>query len=449
MIFTESATVAFIDDDAALRAANVQSLELAGFKVLPFATAEEALDHLHPDFEGVVITDVRMPHMDGRQLFRRVREMDVDLPVILITGHANISEAVEAMQDGAYDYLAKPYGADRLVASVRRALEKRHLVLDNRRLREAAARTEADSALIGETEVIERLRGAMRQIAETDVDVVLEGETGVGKEVVARSIHRLSRRRPRPFVTIDFAALPDMMIESELFGHEAGAFSGAMRRRIGRIEAADRGTLFLDEIESMPMQMQGKLLRLIEEREITPLGGNEVRGVDVRIVAAVKSDLAALASSGAFRGDLFHRLNVVRLRLPPLRERRGDVPLLFAHFVARAAARFKREPPPLTDAVRRHLLEHDWPGNVRELSHYAERIVLGVGDMRPAAGAGGSGSLHDRVDAFEAEIIREALARWQGDVRATIHDLGLPRKTFYDKVRRHGIDLAEYRSSRP
>jgi two-component system C4-dicarboxylate transport response regulator DctD len=217
---------------------------------------------------------------------------------------------------------------------------------------------------------------------------------------------------------------------------------------VGRIEAADRGTLFLDEIEAMPVGMQGKLLRVIEEREITPLGGNEVHGLDLRVVVAVKRDLAELTGSGAFRGDLFHRLNVVRLRIPPLRERRADIPLLFAHFLSRAALRFKRDQPALTDTVRSHLLDHDWPGNVRELNHFAERVVLGVSDFKAEPAEVGIGSLYDRVESFEAQIIGETLRHCEGDVRATIQALDLPRKTFYDKVRRHGIDIDAYRPER-
>jgi two-component system C4-dicarboxylate transport response regulator DctD len=446
-MFTTAAAVAFVDDDDALRAANIQSLELAGFEVLTFSSAAEALAAIPADFAGVVVTDIRMPQMDGRQLFRRLRDADPDLPVILITGHANIAEAVEAMHEGAYDYLAKPYGAEHLVGSVRRALEKRRLVLDNRRLIAAAARADADGALIGETPAMERLRSTIRHMADAEVDVLLEGETGVGKELVARLLHRSSRRRSRPFVTVDFAALPEVMIESELFGHEAGAFVGAVRRRVGRIEAADRGTLFFDEIESMPLAMQGKLLRVLEEREITPLGANEVRVVDARIVAAAKGDLQELTERGMFRGDLFHRLNVVRLRIPPLRERRADIPLLFGHFLAEAAARFRVEQPPLTDAVRHRLLEYDWPGNVRELSHFAQRVVLDVNE-RDTPAAATFGSLHQRVDDFEAQLIRDALVSHCGDVRATIQALLIPRKTFYDKLQRYSIDIKQYRLAR-
>ncbi len=438
--------VAFVDDDDDLRGANVQSLQLAGFEVMGFASAEAAATALPADFPGVVVTDIRMPGMDGRQLFRELRERDEDLPVILVTGHADLAEAVEAMHEGAYDYLAKPFGPDRLISSVRRALDKRRLVLDNRRLIEAATRAEADGALIGETATIERLRSTIRQVAGANIDVLIEGETGTGKEVVARLLHRSSRRRSQPFVPVAFAAMPDQMVESELFGHEAGAFNGAIRRRVGRIEVSHRGTLFLDEIESMPQATQGKLLRVLEEREVTPLGGNDVRSVDLRIVAAAKGDLRELVDRGEFRSDLFYRLDVVRIRIAPLRERRADIPLLFGHFLTEAAERFKRDRPKLTDSVRLHLLNHDWPGNVRELSHFAERVALGVADLGAAETVEQFGSLPRRMDAFEEQLLRESLDIHGGEVREAAAALGIPRKTLYDKINKYGIDLKQHRS---
>jgi two-component system C4-dicarboxylate transport response regulator DctD len=442
-MFQDLSLVAFVDDDAELRAANAQSLKLAGLEVLAFDTAQAALERLDAKFPGVVVSDIRMPGMDGRQLFARLKDIDPDLPVILITGHGDVAQAVEAMRDGAYDFVAKPFPAERLVSSVRRALEKRRLVLDNRRLMAATGQVDADQALIGETPVMQRLRATLRQIAEAGVDVLLEGETGVGKELAAQALHRWSRRRPHPFVAVNCAALPEAMVESELFGHETGAFSGAMRRR-GHVESADRGTLFLDEIESMAPAVQGRMLRVLEEREVTPLGSSTARPVDLRVIAASKGDLAALSAAGAFRADLYYRLNVVRLSIPPLRERRDDVPLLFGHFLAEAGQRFRREPPALTDAVRRRLMEHDWPGNVRELSHFAERVALGIEEPEVAAPAGDL-SLAQRVDAFEAQLLREALAGFGGDVQAAVRALDLPRRTFYEKLRRHGIDIARYR----
>jgi two-component system C4-dicarboxylate transport response regulator DctD len=436
--------VAFVEDDAALRDANAQTLELAGLDPLPLASAAEALARVDAGFEGVVVSDVRMAGMDGLALFRRLRDLDADLPVILITGHGDIPMAVSAMREGVYDFIPKPYAPEALVASVHRALEKRRLVLENRRLR-AAASTEDDGLLLGETPAMQRLRRTLRHIADADVDVLVVGETGSGKEVVSSALHRWSRRASRPLVALNCGALPETVIESELFGHEAGAFTGAQKKRVGRIEHASGGTLFLDEIESMPPSLQVKLLRVLETREVAPLGTNEVRALDLRVVAASKIDLGEAAARGEFREDLFYRLNVVTVRIPPLRERRGDIPLLFAHFLGRAAARFRRPAPPMTAVVERHLLSHDWPGNVRELSHYAERFALGLEAADdPAPPENGAGTLPERVERFEAMLIRQALENNGGDVRATLAALGIPRKTFYDKLARHGIDRAQF-----
>lgn len=440
--------VAFIDDDDVLRDANVQTLQLAGFEVLAFTSAEAALDALPTGFPGVVVSDIRMPHMDGRQLFRRLKEQDQDLPVILITGHADVTEAVEAMHDGVYDFVAKPYAPERLVSSVRRALEKRRLVLENRELRGLAAQAQSDWPLIGQTPVMERLRATLRQLASADVDVLLEGETGVGKELAARALHTWGRRRDREFVAVDCAALPAGALDSELFGHELGAFNGAVRQRMGRIQQADRGTLFLDEIETLAPEAQGKFLRVLEEREVTPLGSNRAHTLDLRVVAAAKSDLSEAVAAGTFRQDLFHRLDVVRIRIPPLRERREDVPLLFAHFLARACERLDGPQPVVDDKVRWRLHNHDWPGNVRELGHYAQRVALGLADQASGSGATDLPPLPERVATYEAHVIEEALAGCSGDVRATLEVLRIPRKTFYDKVERHGLDLDKYRQRR-
>jgi len=437
--------VAFIDDDNDLRAANVQALQLADFEVLAFASAEAALKVLGHDFPGAVVSDIRMPRMDGRQLFRKLKDQDPDLPVILITGHADVAEAVEALQEGVYDFVAKPYAAERLIASIRRALEKRRLVLDNRRLRAAADSAQADWPLIGQTPVMDRLRATLRQLADADVDVLLEGETGVGKELAARALHNWGRRRNREFVAVDCAALPAGALNSELFGHELGAFDGAVRRRVGRIQQADRGTLFLDEIETLTPEAQGKFLRVLEEREVTPLGSNHVRTLDLRVIAAAQSDLSEAVRAGTFREDLFHRLDVVRVRIPPLRERRDDIPLLFAHFLARACERLDGPAPVVDDRVRWRLHNHTWPGNVRELGHYAQRVALGLADETATFGTAEFPPLPERVASYEARVIEETLAASAGDVRATLELLRIPRKTFYDKVERHGIDLARHR----
>lgn len=438
--------VAFVDDDPDLRDANTQALRLGGFRAVPFASGQAALERIGPDYPGVVVTDVRMPGMDGIELFRRLRGLDADIPVIVISGHADIDMAVGAMSEGAYDFIAKPYAKERLLETLRRAVEKRSLVLENRRLRALAARSEEDNALIGETAGIVRLRQTIRELAGVDVDVLVLGETGTGKEVVASLLHRLGRRRDKPFVALNCGALPDSVIESELFGYEPGAFTGAQKRRVGRIEHSSGGTLFLDELESMPPAAQVKLLRVLEMREIAPLGSNDLRRVDLRVVAATKADLGDPAQRRDFREDLYYRLNVVTLRLPPLRERRRDIPLLFARFLARAAEKYGREMPRLDRAVERHLIENDWPGNVRELVHFAERIALGMPGELPAhkPSEADAPSLPERLNAIEAKLIREALQECRGDVRATLEKLGIPRKTFYDKLARHGIDRAAF-----
>jgi two-component system C4-dicarboxylate transport response regulator DctD len=442
-----AAPVFLIDDDKDLRRATAQTLELAGFAVSAFADPREAIAAISPAFEGIVVSDIRMPYIDGLQLFALLKDMDADLPVILITGHGDIPMAVQAIQDGAYDFIAKPFPADRLVQSVRRAAEKRRLVMENRALRQAAETASDSLPLIGQTPAMENLRRTLRHIADTDVDVLVAGETGSGKEVVAQLLHQWSRRRAGNFVALNCGALPETVIESELFGHEAGSFTGAQKKRVGRIEHAGGGTLFLDEIESMPVATQVKMLRVLEMREIAPLGTNEVRPVDLRVVAAAKIDLGDPAQRGDFREDLYYRLNVVTLSIPPLRERREDIPLLFSHFLSRAAERFRRDAPVISQAVHRHLASHDWPGNVRELSHFAERVALGLEANGGSASAdqASSASLPEKMERYEAAIIRETLAEHQGDVRLTIEALGIPRKTFYDKLQRHGISRADFR----
>lgn len=439
--------VILVDDDAQLRKAVAQTLDLAGLTVEPYANAAAALERLTPDFPGVVISDIRMPGIDGLQFFQRLQSMDADLPVILVTGHGDIPMAVQAIQEGAYDFIAKPFPADRMVQSAVRAMEKRRLVMENRALRAAAERAEGDAPLIGQTPAMERLRETLRHIANTDVDVLVSGETGSGKEVVATLLHRWSRRATGHFVALNCGALPDSVIEAELFGHEAGAFTGAQKKRVGRIEFSSGGTLFLDEIESMPLPAQVKMLRVLEKREVSPLGTNEIRPVDLRVVAAAKIDLSNPAERGDFREDLYYRLNVVTLSIPPLRERRDDIPLLFSHFAGRAAARFNREVPMLTADIHRHLAEHDWPGNVRELGHFAERVVLGVAavpERAPVPAVDAGETLHARMDRHEADIIRSTLETTKGDVAATIEALGIARKTFYDKLQRHGINRGDY-----
>jgi two-component system C4-dicarboxylate transport response regulator DctD len=443
MTFRTLNRVALVDDDDALRAALAERLELDGLSVTAFASGEAALRAVGERFDGVVVTDLRMPGLDGRQLVERLAVVDPDLPVVMMTGHGDIAEAVEAMKRGAYDFLAKPFAPERLIETVRRALEKRALVLDNRRLASLAADGEWSIPLSGSSRAVEALRAAIQRLADAQVDVLIEGETGAGKEAVARAIHNAGRRRLKAFVPVSCAALPESGLESMLMGHAAGAFPGALRRREGQIEQSHQGSLFLDEIDMAPRAAQLLLLRVLEEREIMPLGAPEAEALDLRVLAATKGDPAEAVSRGDLREDLYYRLNVVRLRTPPLRERREDVPLLFARFLGRAADRLGREIPQIDHGVRRRLLEHDWPGNLRELANFASQVAVGIAP--PAASLASDDGLASRVQTYEAELIREALTLHQGDIRRVVAALRIPRKTLYDKMARHGIQPAEHR----
>ena len=429
--------VVLIDDDDGLRTALADSFAIAGIDVEPFADPRAALARLGSDFPGVVVSDIRMPKMDGHAVAEAVAARDPELPVILMTGHGDIATAVAALKRGAWDFIAKPFAADHMIASVRRALDMRRLVLDNRRLRAAAQEAETHYPLIGDTPAMVRLRDTIRQLADVDVDVLVEGETGTGKELVALLLHRWSQRRARQFGAVDCAALPDAVADEALFGSRA---------QPGRIADADRGTLFLDEIDSMSPALQGKLLRVVEEREL-PQPGGAPRVVNLRIVAAAKTDLAVAVGEGRFRADLLYRLETVRLRIPPLRERRADVPLLFAWFLGEAAERFGRARPLIDPAMEARLVTDEWVGNVRELRNFATRVVLGLDDGAPTPAD--RPPLAERVDRFEAATIRATLERVHGDVGAAAAELQLPRRSLYDRLQRHGIEPAAFRPRAP
>ena len=371
--------VLLVDDDPHLRQALSQTLDLAGFQVSTRADAQGLAAQLPTDWPGVVVSDIRMPGLDGLQLLEQLQQADPQLPVILITGHGDVPMAVQAMRAGAFDFLEKPFASDDLLASVRRALALRQLVLENRSLRLALAdRQQLSARLLGRSPAMQRMREQLGALAAIDTDVLILGETGAGKEGVARALHDHSSRRNGPFVAINAGALAESVVESELFGHEAGAFTGAQKRRIGKFEFANGGTLFLDEIESMSLEVQVKLLRLLQERVVERLGGNQLIPLDIRIIAASKEDLRNSADQGRFRADLYYRLNVTPLRIPPLRERGDDVLSLFQHFADAASARHSLPVRELPAPARAQLLRHGWPGNVRELQNAAQRFALGL-----------------------------------------------------------------------
>ncbi len=439
--------VLLVDDDAEVRHAYGQTLELDGLAVSPAGSPAAALAQLSRAFEGAVVSDVRMPGMDGFAFLEAVRRLDPDIPVILVTGHGDVPMALRALRAGAWDFVEKPADPVLLVETVRRALEQRRLVLENRALREQVSRDDdlADDVwakrLIGRSEPMQRLRRTFAVLADTRTDVLIFGETGTGKEMAARALHDFGRRRAGRFVAVNCAAIPENMIESELFGHEAGAFTGARERRIGKIEHAHKGTLFLDEIESMPLAAQTRLLRALQERSIERLGSNVEIQVDIRVLAATKVDLLALSGHGKFREDLLYRLNTVTVRLPPLRDRREDIPALFRHFLTVLAERDGVSAASPDAGTLAGLMGRPWPGNVRELRNAAERHLLGLEDAEEAVPPPvAAPSLEAMVDIAERQAIAQVLARHGGRVGQCAKALGISRKTLYLKMRKHGLE---------
>jgi two-component system C4-dicarboxylate transport response regulator DctD len=401
-----------------------------------------------------VVCDVRLPGLSGTEWLPQIRTIDAELPVVLITGHGHVPMAVQAMRDGAYDFIEKPFTSERLLAVVRHAVERRQLALQVRSLRDALEDWHGiQAALIGRSAQMQQVRRTLMTLAETSADVLIYGETGTGKELVARCLHDHSERRRQHFVPLNCGGLPESLADSELFGHEAGSFTSANRLRVGKFEYANGGTLFLDEIESMPMAVQVKLLRALQERSIERIGSNKAIPFDCRVVAASKFDLQALSDQQKFRADLYYRIGVAFIELPPLRERREDIPLLFEHFTLLAASRYERAAPILSSAQLADLMGYAWPGNVRELRNVADRFVLGLlGDRLTLARRAGEGapglpnSLPQQIEHYERTVIVEELRRHKGDQAATAAALGIARQTLHDKLRRLAIAADEFRS---
>ncbi len=442
--------VFFIDDEPDIRIAIEQSFELAEIDARFFSSAEDALLAIKQDkLPMVVVTDICLPGLSGQNLLSSIHHQDSDVPVILITGHGDISMAVQAMHDGAYDFIEKPFAPERLIETVNRAIERRKLTLENQQLKRSLKASQTlGPRIIGETNSIIALRETITHVADTNADILLFGETGTGKELVARSLHEQSSRREKNFVAVNCGAVPENLIESELYGHEKGAFTGADAKRIGKFEHAQGGTLFLDEIESMPMQAQIRLLRVLQERVIERVGSNELIPLDIRVIAATKVDLKKAAQEGAFRQDLYYRLNIVTLDIPPLRERREDIPALFHHFLLVAAARYGKAATALPQSALQELLSHDWPGNVRELRNAAERYVL-LGKLselgEQSKNAKVLTSLADQVAEYEKSLIEQTLIECSGSIKDTMELLKIPRKTLYDKMQKYQINKDTYK----
>jgi two-component system C4-dicarboxylate transport response regulator DctD len=437
-------TILLVDDEPDIRTSYSQALDLAGFAVRSFGTAESVLDLLGHEFDGVVIADIRLPKMDGMTLLGRIREIDPEIPVVLVTGHADLPFAVRAMREGAYDFLEKPAGAQLLASVARRAADFRRLVIENRHLRGAVGQPESiETRLLGRSSRIEDIRYQILAVARTDTDVLFVGDTGTGKGVAARALHDFSERAARPFVIVDCVALPSELAESELFGHAAGAFPGAARSRYGKLEHARGGTVLLDEISSISLELQAKLLRVIEDRSIMPLGVNERVALDVRFVATSKLPLEAEVAAGRFRADLLYRLNAVTLRLPPLAERREDIPALFMQLVAEEAVRYGRDQVPVTQSTISDITQRDWPGNIRELRNAASRYALGLG-QGSAGPTTDALRLADRMADFERSLIAGALLAANGNLKSVYEALGISRKTLYEKMQKYGLDRHEF-----
>lgn len=446
-------TVYVIDDEEHICSAIEQMLDLQGFKVQTFSSAEVLLNKVEVNWHGIIISDINMPKIDGHQLMSKVHKIDADVPIILLTGFGDITMAVSAMRKGAYDFIEKPFNNEHLLDTVKRALDKRALILENRHLKkELENHGSPGPRIIGHAPAIIHMRNLLNQVMDAPADILIDGETGCGKELVARYLHDHSIRKNHNFVALNCGAIPENIIESELFGAESGAYTGADKRRIGKFEHANGGTIFLDEIESTPMSLQVKLLRVLEERKVVRLGSNNSIELDIRIIAATKVDLLALCDQGHFRHDLYYRLNLVTIDIPPLRDRIEDIPLLFLHFARIASARYHRELIPLSQEHKARLISHDWPGNVRELRNLAERFVL-LGEYAAFNIAGNSDdekkstmSLLERVEFFERSLIEEALSNNNGSIKGAMDELTLARKTLYDKMKKYGLVRKEFLS---
>jgi two-component system C4-dicarboxylate transport response regulator DctD len=444
--------VFFIDDEPDIRLALEQSFELADIQARFFDCAEDALLAFKQDgYPLAIITDICLPGISGQNLLHSIHRQCDDIPIILITGHGDISMAVQAMHDGAYDFIEKPFAPERLIETVFRAIEKSKLTLENKKLKRSLKASQTlGPRIIGDTPGMIALKETISQVADTNADILLLGETGTGKELLARSIHELSSRRDHNFVAVNCGAVPEHLIESELYGHEKGAFTGAESQRIGKFEHAQGGTLFLDEIESMPMSAQIRLLRVLQERVIERVGSNELIPLDIRVIAATKIELKQAALQGTFRQDLYYRLNIVTLEIPPLRERKEDIPALFHHFLLVAAARYGKAANSISQQAMQSLLSHNWPGNVRELRNAAERYVL-LGKLtqlgqetnltvQPAT------NLSGQVAEFEKSVIEQALIECNGSIKDTMEKLNLARKTLYDKMQKYQLDKDNYKN---
>jgi DNA-binding NtrC family response regulator len=451
----------FVDDEKNMRRSFEAIMAEEGYDVVTVESAEDALKEIKKQEFFMVITDARLGGMSGYELIKKVAALRPELPVLMITAYATPKLAVEAIQSGAIDYLAKPFAPEELLHAVTRCAERYQLLQENAALRARSGDLYSLDQIIGESPKMQALRKLIRTVAPTDATVLILGESGTGKELVAGALHSLSKRRDQPYIRINCAAIPETLLESELFGHEKGAFTGAVKQKIGRVEEADQGTIFLDEIGDMSRPLQAKLLRFLEDGSFTRVGGNEERRVDVRLIAATNRDIVAAIRQNAFREDLFHRLNVVQFQPPPLRERGGDILLLAEHFLKQFATSMNKHLRGISPEARQCLLDHTWPGNVRELRNAMERAAiletqpmvqvtslpnfnlearLQRGDTEILLS---EGSIDEHLEAYERRLIRRVLEATDYNLTHAAEQLKLSRHGLRQRLQRLGIEARE------
>ncbi len=442
-----------IDDDEGIREACSTVLERERYIPVLAETGEMGLELLKKEDFDLVIVDLKLPGISGMDVLKRSREDNPEIPVIMITGYATVETAVEAMKAGAFDYLVKPFSPDELRVVVKKALNNRRLILENIYLKqELDLRTEYDF-IVGESSAMQVVMELVKKVSVTDTTVLITGESGVGKEVIARIIHKLSERRNNQFVVVDCGALVESLFESELFGHEKGSFTGAIATKHGRFEIANGGTIFLDEVSNISLNVQAKLLRVIQEKEITRVGSSRVIKIDVRIVAATNKDLSEYVNEGKFREDLYYRLNVVPIHVPPLRQRKGDIPLLAMYFLEKYRKKIKKNVTGISKQAMKTLIEYDWPGNVRELENTIERaVVLSKGnEIEPAEliyhGLAVKGMQFNpliagfkSLEEIEKEYISRMLEVFHKNKSKVAEMLGIDRKTLRAKMKKYKLE---------
>ena len=441
--------IVIIDDDQEVASALSEMLELEGFTVAVFYSAEQALQTLNVNSPAIILSDVRMPKMGGLSLLGQIQKLDSSLPVILMSGHGDIPMAINAMEKGAHYFLEKPLDPEKLVSLLNQASQQRRLVLESRTLQKDLRQLSGiEKFIIGKSEAIMSIRQSVLALSQVNVDTIIYGDTGSGKDVVAQALHLYSPRRDKRFVAINCGGMSESLIESELFGHEVGSFTGANKLHIGKIEAANGGTLFLDEIESMPLSVQIKLLRVLQDRCIERLGSSQPINVKMTVIAASKDNLVTLSNEGLFRKDLFYRLNVASISIPSLRQRRGDILPLFLHYAEQACARYNKKMPKLSPQYTDSMLSHNWPGNVRELKNAADRFILGIteisGNTTPELDENMNG-YDERMDQFERQLLEEGLRTGNGQIKETAELLNMTSKTLYRKMKKHFLDKNAYK----